>query len=113
MGCSPHTRRREVALSWSLPRRRAQRGKAATELREAFGVRRIPARCNRRVGDILAPSEETAPGYGALQTLREQGRTRIRRSLRANWPVAVQRRQEARTQTPGRWLLPHVTPVTY
>src|ERR1035438_4454299 len=66
-------------------RRESQPGKAAIELREAFGVRRIPALCIPRVGDILAPAEETAPGYGALQTLREQERTRIRRSLRTSW----------------------------
>src|ERR1017187_342062 len=39
-------------------------------VREAFGVRRISALCIPRDGDILAPPEETAPGYGALQTLR-------------------------------------------
>ena len=42
-----------------------QRGTAATEPREAFGVRRIPALC-----ESSARLEAKAPEYGALQTLR-------------------------------------------
>src|SRR5438094_8574213 len=42
-----------------------QRGIAATEPREAFGVRRIPALC-----ESSARLEAKAPEYGALQTLR-------------------------------------------
>src|SRR5213083_853401 len=42
-----------------------QRGTAATEPREAFGVRRIPA-----LFESSARLEAKAPEYGALQTLR-------------------------------------------
>jgi len=44
-----------------------QRGVAAIESREAFGVRRIPALSGRP----QSRTDQKAPEYGALQTLRD------------------------------------------
>ncbi len=66
----------------------SQSGKAATEPREAFGVRRIPALSIPWLEDSFAPFEERAPGCGALQTLRDTGGVRIPRSARAIWIIA-------------------------